>query len=312
MTETKYTFCRICEAGCGLKLTLDDNRIEKIEPDINHINSRGYACIKGLTLDKFIESPDRLTEPLKKVGDTFIAISWDQALEEIGDRLRSIHRQHGGQSIASYSGNPIGFTNGTTIANPATDVGINPEVTTKYGNAIDGGGQTLTFSVGPAGATIVPGPYAPGTIVLAGMTAATINALESHLLATGLFRRVNTHEPKNAPDTGLTAALIVSEINPSQSSGLASTSALVVYQARLYLGMLNEPQDGIDPTIMVAVDNHQFPKQNRRTAISVLAGKLAGPLCPQFVSIHVPRGNQHVLLVEKTDKHAFAVGDRST
>ncbi|NQU20845.1 MAG: hypothetical protein HQ567_06145, partial [Candidatus Nealsonbacteria bacterium] len=74
------------------------------------------------------------------------------------------------------TGNAIGFTNGTTIANPATDVGINPEGVTEYGNAINGGGQALTFSVGPAGATIVPGPYAPGKIVLAGMTAATINA----------------------------------------------------------------------------------------------------------------------------------------
>ncbi len=85
-------------------------------------------------------------------------------------------------------------------------------------------------------------------------TAATINALESHLLATGLFRRVNTHEPKNAPDTGLTAALIVSAINPDQSSGLQATSAVVVYQARLYLGMLNEPQDAIDPSMITAVD----------------------------------------------------------
>ncbi len=85
-------------------------------------------------------------------------------------------------------------------------------------------------------------------------TAATVNALESHLLATGLFRRVNTHEPKNAPDTGMTASLIASTIDPTQSSGLASTSAVVVYQARIYLGMLNEPQDAIDPTIIVAVD----------------------------------------------------------
>jgi anaerobic selenocysteine-containing dehydrogenase len=110
MTKTKYTFCRICEAGCGLKLTVDANRIQSIEPDENHVNSKGYACIKGLSLEKFIESPDRLTQPLKKVGNEFIAIAWDQALKEIGQKMRDIHRQHGGQSIAVYTGNPIGFS----------------------------------------------------------------------------------------------------------------------------------------------------------------------------------------------------------
>lgn len=117
MTETKYTFCRICEVGCGLKLTIDNNRIEKIEPDKNHVISKGYACIKGLCLDEFIESPDRLTQPLKKFGDGFIAISWDQALNEIGDKLRRIQQRHGGQSIASYAGNPIGFSLWPTTVN---------------------------------------------------------------------------------------------------------------------------------------------------------------------------------------------------
>ncbi len=117
MTDTKYTFCRICEAGCGLKLTIDNNRIKAIEPDKNHVNSKGYACIKGLSLEKFVESPDRLTQPQKKVGDKFISISWDQALAEIGSKLRAIHQQHGGQSIASYTGNPIGFSLWPNTAN---------------------------------------------------------------------------------------------------------------------------------------------------------------------------------------------------
>ncbi len=83
---------------------------------------------------------------------------------------------------------------------------------------------------------------------------ATLNVLESHLLATGLFARVNTHEPKNAPDTGLTAALFINSIGPVQSSGLANTSALVVYMCRLYVGMINEPQDDIDPNLAAALD----------------------------------------------------------
>jgi hypothetical protein len=87
-------------------------------------------------------------------------------------------------------------------------------------------------------------------------TSAVLNALESHVLATGLFRQVNTHEPKQAPpDDGLTAAIWSQRVNPMPpGSGLAATSAFVVYTIRIYQNMLLEPQDAIDPTIQTAVD----------------------------------------------------------
>ena len=110
MSEVKYSFCRICEAGCGLKLTIDGEKIEKIEPDNDHVVTKGYACIKGLSLEKFTQSPDRITRPLKKVHGEFVEIPWSQAISEIGGRLRCIHDQHGGPSIAAYTGNPIGFS----------------------------------------------------------------------------------------------------------------------------------------------------------------------------------------------------------
>ncbi len=104
------TFCRICEAQCGLVVTTRDEQIIRIEPNKQHVASSGYACIKGLKMGDFVHSPDRLKTPLKKVNGRFEAISWKQALREIGDKLRAIHRQHGGESIAAYMGNPIGFS----------------------------------------------------------------------------------------------------------------------------------------------------------------------------------------------------------
>ena len=110
MKQTKFSFCRICEAGCGLKIHIDNNRIQKIEADNEHVVSQGYACIKGLSLDAFISSPDRMTQPLKKVDGKFQEISWEQALSEIAAKLKTIHQARGGQSIAAYTGNPIGFS----------------------------------------------------------------------------------------------------------------------------------------------------------------------------------------------------------
>jgi anaerobic selenocysteine-containing dehydrogenase len=104
------TICRICEAQCGLIVTSEAERVVKIEPNTEHVASKGYACIKGLKMGDFVHSPDRLTTPLKKIDGEFVPVSWDQALTEIGSKLRDIHARHGGESIAAYMGNPIGFS----------------------------------------------------------------------------------------------------------------------------------------------------------------------------------------------------------
>jgi hypothetical protein len=71
----------------------------------------------------------------------------------------------------------------------------------------------------------------------------------------GLFERVNTSEPKNAPGNGLTAAVWLQMVSPvAAASGLAATSARVEFMLRIYSNMLQEPQDAIDPEILSAVD----------------------------------------------------------
>lgn len=82
-----------------------------------------------------------------------------------------------------------------------------------------------------------------------------LNALVSHAAASGHFERVNTHEPKNAPGNGLTAALWLDRIEPvRQRSGLAASSVLLLFNLRAYTNMLAEPQDAIDPRLLAAVD----------------------------------------------------------
>ena len=82
-----------------------------------------------------------------------------------------------------------------------------------------------------------------------------LNQVVSHAEASGYFDRVNGHEPKNAPGRGLTAAVWVDDIRSVLgSSGLNSTSALVVFNVRLYTSMLQEPQDAIDPNMVTAMD----------------------------------------------------------
>ena len=83
--ETKITFCRICEATCGLEVDVDTdaNRVVDIRPDKEHVVSKGYACVKGTRWAATQHSPDRVLHPMKRIGKEWHEISWDQAIKEI-------------------------------------------------------------------------------------------------------------------------------------------------------------------------------------------------------------------------------------
>lgn len=110
-TTKQFTFCRICEAACGLSVDLDANgAVVNIAPNEQHIASKGYACLKGLKAHEFRDSPDRITQPMKRVNGELVAISWEQALSEIGGKLRRLKSDHGGDAIGLYLGNPISMS----------------------------------------------------------------------------------------------------------------------------------------------------------------------------------------------------------
>lgn len=105
------TFCRICEAQCGLVVEVDDHeRVVGVSPDREHPVSKGYACVKGTSLGDLHHDPDRVDHPMKRVGDRWERISWAQALSEIGARVRALRSAHGDRCIAHYTGNPTFFS----------------------------------------------------------------------------------------------------------------------------------------------------------------------------------------------------------
>ncbi len=86
-------------------------------------------------------------------------------------------------------------------------------------------------------------------------TNAILNAVASHAMALGQFERINRHEPKGPPGSGLSVAFWVQNIGPAvAASGLAATSARLEINCRFYQPMLTEPQDEIDPRITAAFD----------------------------------------------------------
>ncbi len=95
MGEWKKTQCTLCEASCGLEMFVEDNHIKEVRPDPDSPRSRNYCCRKGRSVAKFQDNPDRLDYPMKKVGDHFERISWEQAYREIGEKSRDIIKKYG-------------------------------------------------------------------------------------------------------------------------------------------------------------------------------------------------------------------------
>ncbi len=104
MSEWHKTGCVLCAQNCGLEVRVENNRMVKVRPDKDNPRSQGYACRKGLNVAFHQHHDERLKHPLKRVGDRFEPISWDQAVEEIAEKLQAIVSRHGPRVLAYMGG----------------------------------------------------------------------------------------------------------------------------------------------------------------------------------------------------------------
>ncbi|RLB44394.1 MAG: hypothetical protein DRH23_15875, partial [Deltaproteobacteria bacterium] len=109
MAETVQTFCRICEALCGLEVTVDGDQVVDIKPDDDHVATRGYGCLKGLKQHRMYDTPDRLLHPMQRTDGELQRVGWGDALGSIGGKVRELIDSHGPDSIAMYVGTAAGF-----------------------------------------------------------------------------------------------------------------------------------------------------------------------------------------------------------
>ncbi|EHR52760.1 anaerobic dehydrogenase, typically selenocysteine-containing [Saccharomonospora marina XMU15] len=111
MTTTAYRTCPLCEAACGLTLTLNDhNRVTSVRGDNQDPFSQGFLCPKGASLGQLDEDPDRLTTPLVRKGDQWREVGWDEAFRVVEAGIREVIDTHGRQALALYFGNPTYHT----------------------------------------------------------------------------------------------------------------------------------------------------------------------------------------------------------
>jgi anaerobic selenocysteine-containing dehydrogenase len=113
-TRQVLAACNLCEAICGLDLTIEDRpegpKVVSIRGNRNDPLSRGHICPKGVALADVYEDPDRLRRPVKRVGDgadaEWVEISWDEALNLTADGIAAAINAHGRDALGVYLGNP--------------------------------------------------------------------------------------------------------------------------------------------------------------------------------------------------------------
>jgi anaerobic selenocysteine-containing dehydrogenase len=119
MSETRPSVCALdCPDACSLLVTVEGNKAIRLRGNPEHPITRGFLCGK---VAKYLDreySPDRLLYPQKRTGKKgegcFARISWDEALDEISTRLKTIAAEFGSEAILPYSyAGTMGFLNGS-------------------------------------------------------------------------------------------------------------------------------------------------------------------------------------------------------
>ena len=107
-TTVLKSVCRSCHGGCGVLLHVCDGRLVKVEGDRESPLNHGRLCPIGTVTLDLVYHPDRLKYPLRRVGargsGKWQRISWDQALDEISQRLLAIRKEFGPEAIALGTG----------------------------------------------------------------------------------------------------------------------------------------------------------------------------------------------------------------
>jgi anaerobic selenocysteine-containing dehydrogenase len=106
--------CRMCPGGCGVRLRRIGGRAVKVDGNPMHPVSGGRLCPKGQAALQSLYHPDRITGPLRRIGprgslDSFEAISWEEALGTIAERLRLLRQVGRPQSLALLRGRERGL-----------------------------------------------------------------------------------------------------------------------------------------------------------------------------------------------------------
>ncbi|MER6997268.1 molybdopterin oxidoreductase family protein [Streptomyces sp. NPDC000410] len=107
MSRTALRICPLCEATCGLTLTIDGTRVTAARGDRDDVFSRGFICPKGASFGELDADPDRLRTPLVRDADGELReATWEKAFDTVAARIRPVIEEYGANAVGVVLGNP--------------------------------------------------------------------------------------------------------------------------------------------------------------------------------------------------------------
>src|SRR5579883_1228532 len=104
------THCCYCGVQCGMYLKVAQNRVVGVEPRADFPLNHGMLCPKGATAYQTVNNPDRLLYPLMRrhgKNSPLERASWDEVLDTIATRFRTLQSEYGKNAVAVYSGSSM-------------------------------------------------------------------------------------------------------------------------------------------------------------------------------------------------------------
>ncbi|MFE5490971.1 molybdopterin-dependent oxidoreductase [Streptomyces virginiae] len=106
MPRTALRICPLCEATCGLTLTIEGTTVTGARGDRDDVFSRGFICPKGAAFGQIDADPDRLRTPLVRRDGRLREATWEEAYDAVAAAVPGLVREHGPQSVGVVLGNP--------------------------------------------------------------------------------------------------------------------------------------------------------------------------------------------------------------
>ncbi|WP_028815670.1 molybdopterin-dependent oxidoreductase [Streptomyces flavidovirens] len=105
-SRTALRVCPLCEATCGLTLTIEGTKVTGARGDRDDVFSHGFICPKGASFAEVDSDPDRLTGPLVRKNGTLQEATWSEAFDLVAARMRPLIEEYGPHSVGVVLGNP--------------------------------------------------------------------------------------------------------------------------------------------------------------------------------------------------------------
>ncbi|MFF9625876.1 molybdopterin oxidoreductase family protein [Streptomyces griseosporeus] len=124
MSRTALRICPLCEATCGLTLTIEDARVTGARGDREDVFSRGFICPKGASFGAVDGDPDRLRAPLVRRDGELREATWEEAFDAIAAGIRPVVERYGPHSVGVVLGNPNVHTMAGALYPPVLIAGL--------------------------------------------------------------------------------------------------------------------------------------------------------------------------------------------